>query len=147
MNLDRTCSNKFHQVPAENSNLVVTFAALVRIPRAGSGLSNNNTQGGTMKFSTLASVTAAMILTVSASAFAQTGSMSGNSMSSSNSMSSDSALTCQAMMDKAKGMSDPADANKKAMAMKEMDMAKMAMGKGQEKTCQMHMKKAMDDMM
>jgi hypothetical protein len=51
------------------------------------------------------------------------------------------------MMDKANGMSQPSDANKKAMAMKEMDMAKSAMTKGQEKTCQMHMKKAMGDMM
>jgi hypothetical protein len=62
-------------------------------------------------------------------------------------MSSDSTMSCQAMMDKANGMSQPSDANKKAMAMKEMDMAKSAMTKGQEKTCQMHMKKAMGDMM
>jgi hypothetical protein len=96
-----------------------------------------------MKFTSFAAVTAAAVLTLSAPAFAQMGSSS----MSSNSMSSDSAMSCQAMMDKAGTMSQPTDANKKMMASKEMDMAKAAMAKGQEKTCQMHMKKAMNDMM
>jgi len=66
---------------------------------------------------------------------------------SSGSMSSDSSTTCQAMMDKAHGMNAPADANKKAMAMKQMDMAKASMAKGDEMGCKSHMKMAMHDMM
>jgi hypothetical protein len=62
-------------------------------------------------------------------------------------MSSDSSMTCQAMMDKAHGMSEPADANKKAMAMKQMDMAKASMAKGDEMGCKSHMKMAMHSMM
>lgn len=67
-------------------------------------------------------------------------------MSNSSSMS-DSSMTCQAMMDKAGGMSQPSDANKKAMAMKQMDMAKAAKAKGDEMGCKSHMKMAMHDMM
>ncbi|HEY5047077.1 MAG TPA: hypothetical protein VII49_03535 [Rhizomicrobium sp.] len=64
-------------------------------------------------------------------------------------MSTDSATpaTCQGMMDKANTMGEPSDPNKKAMAMKQMDMAKSAMAKNQEKTCMRHMKMAMHDMM
>ncbi len=50
-------------------------------------------------------------------------------------------------MDKASSMPQPTDESKKAMAMKQMDMAKAAMAKGQEKTCMSHMKMAMRDMM
>ena len=115
-----------------------------------------------MKRVVLATLAAAMALTLSLPAMAQTGSssstssmsngsMSNGSMSSgsmsSSSMSSDSSMTCQAMMDKAHGMSQPADANKKAMAMKQMDMAKASMAKGDEMGCKSHMKMAMHNMM
>jgi len=56
-------------------------------------------------------------------------------------------MTCQAMMDKAHSMNQPSDANKKAMAMKQMDMAKASMAKGDEMGCKSHMKMAMHDMM
>jgi hypothetical protein len=102
-----------------------------------------------MKLATLTALATAMLLAVSAQA--QTGSssnsMSNGSMSSMSSMSSDSSMTCQAMMDKANGMSQPTDANKKAMAMKQMDMAKAAMAKGNEASCKSHMKMAMHNMM
>jgi hypothetical protein len=102
-----------------------------------------------MKLVTLTALATAMLLAVSAQA--QTGSssnsMSNGSMSSMSSMSSDSSMTCQAMMDKANGMSQPTDANKKAMAMKQMDMAKAAMAKGNEASCKSHMKMAMHNMM
>ncbi len=101
-----------------------------------------------MKAVTITSLATAMLLAVFAQA--QTGSssntMSSGSMSNS-SMSSDSSMTCQAMMDKANGMGQPADANKKAMAMKQMDMAKVSMAKGDEMGCKSHMKMAMHDMM
>jgi|GEM_PF-4677481 len=105
-----------------------------------------------MKLVTLTSLATAMLLAVSMSAQAQTGSssssssMSNGSMSNSSSMS-DSSMTCQAMMDKAHGMNQPSDANKKAMAMKQMDMAKASMAKGDEMGCKSHMKMAMHDMM
>jgi hypothetical protein len=105
-----------------------------------------NPRESLMKLATLTALATAMLLAVSAQA--QTGS-SSNSMSngSMSSMSSDSSMTCQAMMDKANGMSQPTDANKKAMAMKQMDMAKAAMAKGNEASCKSHMKMAMHNMM
>jgi hypothetical protein len=97
-----------------------------------------------MKIVMLATLAVAVALTVSAPAMAQMGS----STMSNGSMSSDAKpATCQGMMDKANGMSQPMDASKKSMAMKQMDMAKAAMAKGDEKTCMMHMKTAMHDMM
>ena len=103
-----------------------------------------------MKPVILTSLATAMLMAVSMSAQAQMGS-SSNAMSngamSNSSMSSDASMTCQAMMDKANGMSQPTDANKKAMAMKQMDMAKAAMAKGDEASCKSHMKMAMHNMM
>jgi hypothetical protein len=56
----------------------------------------------------------------------------------------DMPATCQGMMDKASPMMDSmSDGNKKMMAMKQMDMAKTSMAAGKEKTCMMHMHKAM----
>ena len=72
--------------------------------------------------------------------------MSGGSMSS-GSMSNNSSMTCQAMMDKANGMSQPMDLTKKAEAAKQMDMAKAAMAKGDEMSCKSHMKMAIHNMM
>jgi hypothetical protein len=107
-----------------------------------------------MKRVTMTTLAAAMALTLSMPAMAQMGSSSSSSSSSmsngsmsNSSMSSDSSMTCQAMMDKANGMSQPSDANKKAMAMKQMDMAKAAMAKGDEMGCKSHMKMAMHNMM
>ncbi len=100
-----------------------------------------------MKTIAMTSIAAAMLMAVSMPAMAQMGSSSGSM--SNGSMSGDSAkpMTCQGMMDKANGMSQPMDESKKAMAMKQMDMAKAAMAKGDEKTCMSHMKMAMHDMM
>jgi hypothetical protein len=100
-----------------------------------------------MKLATLTSLATAAVLSFSVPALAQMGSsMSGGSMSSS-SMSRDSSMTCQAMMDKANGMSQPTDLSKKAEATRQMDMAKAAMAKGNEASCKSHMKMAMHNMM
>jgi hypothetical protein len=101
-----------------------------------------------MKLTALMSLTTAIVLAVSAPAWAQmgsssSGSMSNGGMSSSNNMPN----TCQGMMDKASSMTPPTDESKNAMATKQMDMAKTAMASGDEKTCMSHMKKAMHYMM
>src|SRR5215471_9350914 len=98
-----------------------------------------------MKLLTLTTLATAMLLAVSAQAQMGSSTMSGGAMSSS--MSSGSSMTCQAMMDKAHGMSQPSDSDKKALAMKQMDMAKAAMAKGDETSCKSHMKMAMHYMM
>lgn len=81
-----------------------------------------------------------------APAWAQSGTMSNGSMSNSSMSNSSmsSSMSCQDMMDKARPMMDSmTDPSKKAMAMKEMKSAKMAMDKGHMTTCKSHMKKAM----
>jgi hypothetical protein len=102
-----------------------------------------------MKHTIFAAAATFLVTTLSVPAFAQTGSANSDSMANGSAMSSASAMpaTCQGMMDKAQGMAMPTDTGKKAMAMKEMDMAKAAMAKNQEKTCMTHMKMAMHDMM
>lgn len=102
-----------------------------------------------MKYIMLASMATALAVTVSVPAFAQMNSTSSGSMSNGSSMSGDSSMpaTCQGMMDKANSMLEPTNPSKKAMAMKQMNMAKAAMAKHQEKTCMSHMKMAMHDMM
>ena len=66
--------------------------------------------------------------------------------SGSTSNDSDPSMTCQAMMDKANGMSLPRDLSKRATATKEMQMAKDAMAKGDESTCRAHMQTALHNM-
>src|ERR1700749_1221866 len=99
-----------------------------------------------MKITAITSIATAMLMAVSLPAAAQMGS---SSMSNGSSISRDAPkpMTCQAMMDKANGMAQPSDESKKAMAMKQMDMAKAAMAKGDEKSCMSHMKMAMHNMM
>jgi hypothetical protein len=98
-----------------------------------------------MKLVTLTSLATAMLLAVSVSAQAQMGSsMSSGSMSST---SSNSSMTCQAMMDKANGMTQPSNLTKRADAKTQMDMAKAAMAKGDEPGCKSHMRLALHNMM
>ena len=91
-----------------------------------------------------AAIATASLIALSAPAFAQMGS----SMGASGMKGGNMPTTCQGMMDKAKPMMNSmADGSKKKMAMKHMDMAKMAMSAGHEKTCESHMKTAMHGMM
>jgi hypothetical protein len=98
-----------------------------------------------MKSIRTAAAAAAVLLACALPAAAQMGAATNGT----NAMSESAMpVTCQGMMDKAMPMSSSmADGNKKMMAMKQMDMAKMAMGKGDEKMCVSHMKMAMKDMM
>jgi hypothetical protein len=85
-----------------------------------------------------AAIAAFSLIALSAPAFAQMD----NGMKADNMPD-----TCQGMMDKASPMMDSmSDGNKKMMAMKQMDMAKTSMAAGREKTCMMHMHKAMNMM-
>ena len=97
-----------------------------------------------MTLTRFAAIAAVSLVALSAPAFAQMGSSMGTSGMKGGNMPT----TCQGMMDTANPMMNSmADGSKKKMAMKQMDMAKMAMSAGHEKTCKSHMKTAMHGMM
>jgi hypothetical protein len=62
-------------------------------------------------------------------------------------MSNNSSMNCQALMDKANGMSKPSDLTKRAEANRQMDLAKAAMAKGDEASCKSHTQLAIRNMM
>jgi hypothetical protein len=108
-----------------------------------------------MKTAAFGAITvAALIFASPAFAQANAGTMRSPAMSQPNTVQSGNmmsaqpaAMSCQQMMDKANGMHQPSDIDKRDDALAEMDKAKAAQAGGNESVCQRHAQKVIHDKM